>query len=104
MRYPLDASKVTVMTGDAEARSVMGYDQAGKPTGEPAVDEQGRRTWRLTNAVVNMNGKLSTDETVKLHSLPAKLEPMKIYRLTGSVELSIWKGRVSIVADGLEVA
>lgn len=101
MRYPLDATKITIMSGNAEAMVVMGYDRDGKATGEPAVDEQGRKTWRLANTMVNVNGKLSTDETVKIHTLPAKLEPMKLYKPTGLVELSLWKGRASITADGL---
>lgn len=102
MRFPLDSSKMTVLSGTGEASLVMAYDEKGNATDEAAVDEQGRKTWRLKNVMLNSNGQLSTDTTIKTHQLP-KLEPMKPYRLVNPA-LSVWKGRVTITADSLEVA
>ena len=102
MRFPLDGSKLTVLSGTGEASLVLAYDAKGNATDEPAVDEQGRKTWRLRNVMVNVDGQLSTDTTIKTLQLPAKLEPMKPYRLVNPA-LSVWKGRVSITADSLEV-
>ena len=101
MKFPLDSSKMTVFSGTGEASLVMAYDAKGTATDEPAVDEQGRKTWRLRNAMVNVDGQLSTDTTLKTHQLPPKLEPMKPYRLVNPT-LSVWKGRVPITADSLE--
>lgn len=100
MKFPLDSSKMTVFSGTGEASLVLAYDSKGNATDEPAVDEQGRKTWRLRNVMVNVDGQLSTDTTLKTHQLP-KLEPMKPYRLVNPV-LSVWKGRVTITADSLE--
>lgn len=100
MKFPLDSSKMTVFSGTGEASLVMAYDSKGNATDEPAVDEQGRKTWRLRNVMVNVDGQLSTDTTLKTHQLP-KLEPMKPYRLVNPT-LSVWKGRVTITADSLE--
>ena len=102
MRFPLDGSKMTVLSGTGEASLVMAYDSKGNATDEAAVDEQGRKTWRLRNVMVNADGQLSTDTTIKTHQLPPKLEPMKPYRLVNP-SLSVWKGRVTITADSLEV-
>lgn len=101
MKFPLDSSKMTVFSGTGEASLVMAYDAKGNATDEPAVDEQGRKTWRLRNVMVNVDGQLSTDTTLKTHQLPPKLEPMKPYRLVNPT-LSVWKGRVTITADSLE--
>lgn len=103
MKFPLDSSKMTVFSGTGEASLVMAYDAKGSATDEPAVDEQGRKTWRLRNAMLNADGQLSTDTTLKTHQLPPKLEPMKPYRLVNPA-LSVWKGRVTITADSLEAA
>lgn len=100
MKFPLDSSKMTVFSGTGEASLVLAYDSKGNATDEPAVDEQGRKTWRLRNAMLNADGQLSTDTTIKTHQLP-KLEPMKPYRLVNPT-LSVWKGRVTITADSLE--
>lgn len=100
MKFPLDATKLTVLSGAGEVSLVMVYDAKGNPTDEPAVDEQGRKTWRLRNAMLNADGQLSTDTAIKTHQLP-KLEPMKPYRLVNPT-LSVWKGRVTITADSLE--
>lgn len=100
MKFPLDATKLTVLSGAGEVSLVMVYDAKGNPTDEPAVDEQGRKTWRLRNAMLNADGQLSTDTAIKTHQLP-KLEPMKPYRLVDPT-LSVWKGRVTITADSLE--
>lgn len=100
MKFPLDSSKMTVFSGTGEASLVMAYDSKGSATDEPAVDEQGRKTWRLRNAMLNADGQLSTDTTIKTHQLP-KLEPMRPYRLVNPT-LSVWKGRVTITADSLE--
>ena len=100
MRFPLDSSKMTVFSGAGEASLVLAYDAKGNATDEPAVDEQGRKTWRLRNALLNADGQLSTDTAIKTHQLP-KLEPMKPYRLVNPL-LSVWKGRVTITADSLE--
>lgn len=100
MKFPLDSSKMTVFSGTGEASLVMAYDAKGNATDEAAVDEQGRKTWRLRNAMLNADGQLSTDTTIKTHQLP-KLEPMKPYRLVNPT-LSVWKGRVTITADSLE--
>lgn len=102
MRFPLDSSKMTVLSGTGEASLVMAYDSKGNVTDEAAVDEQGRKTWRLKNVMLNCSGQLSTDTTIKTHQLP-KLEPMKPYRLV-TPTLSVWKGRVTITADSLEAA
>lgn len=101
MKFPLDAAKLTVLSGAGEVSPVMAYDSKGNATGEVAVDEQGRKTWRLRNAMLNADGQLSTDTTIKVHGLPAKLEAMKPYRLINP-SLSVWKGRVSVTADALE--
>lgn len=101
MKFPLDSSKLMVLSGAGETSMVMAYDAKGNVTDEPAVDEQGRKTYRLRNAMLNCDGQLSTDTTIKVHSLPAKLEAMKPYRLISPV-LSVWKGRVSVTADALE--
>ena len=101
MRFPLDGSKMTVLSGTGEASLVMAYDSKGNATDEAAVDEQGRKTWRLRNVMVNADGQLSTDTAIKTHQLPPKLEPMKPYRLVNP-SLSVWKGRVTIIADSLE--
>lgn len=103
MKFPLDSSKMTVFSGTGEASLVMAYDGKGNATDEAAVDEQGRKTWRLRNAMLNADGQLSTDTTLKTHQLPPKLEPMKPYRLVNP-SLSVWKGRVTITADSLEAA
>lgn len=100
MKFPLDSSKMTVLSGTGEASLVMAYDAKGSATDEPAVDGQGRKTWRLRNAMLNADGQLSTDTTIKTHQLP-KLDPMKPYRLVNPT-LSVWKGRVTITADSLE--
>lgn len=100
MKFPLDSSKMTVFSGTGEASLVMAYDSKGTATDEAAVDEQGRKTWRLRNALLNADGQLSTDTTIKTHQLP-KLEPMRPYRLVNPT-LSVWKGRVTITADSLE--
>lgn len=100
MKFPLDSSKMTVFSGTGEASLVMAYDAKGNATDEAAVDEKGRKTWRLRNALLNADGQLSTDTTIKTHQLP-KLEPMKPYRLINP-NLSVWKGRVTITADSLE--
>lgn len=102
MKFPLDSSKMTVFSGTGEASLVMAYDAKGNALDEAAVDEQGRKTWRLRNAMLNADGQLSTDTTIKTHQLP-KLEPMKPYRLVNP-SLSVWKGRVTITADSLEAA
>ena len=102
MKFPLDSSKMTVLSGAGETSLVMAYDAKGNATGEPAVDEQGRKTYRLRNAVLNVGGQLSTDTTIKVHALPAKLEAMRPYRLVAPT-LSVWKGRISVTADSLEV-
>ena len=101
MKFPLDSSKLMVLSGAGETAPVMAYDSKGNATGEVAVDEQGRKTWKLRNALLNSDGQLSTDTTIKTHSLPAKLEAMRPYRLVNPV-LSVWKGRVSVTADALE--
>ena len=101
MKFPLDAAKLTVLSGAGEVSPVMAYDSKGNATGEVAVDEQGRKTWRLRNAMLNADGQLSTDTTIKVQGLPAKLEAMKPYRLINP-SLSVWKGRVSVTADALE--
>lgn len=101
MKFPLDSSKMTVLSGTGEASLVMAYDAKGNATDEPAVDEQGRKTWRLRNVMLNADGQLSTDTTIKAHQLPPKLDPMKPYRLVNPT-LSVWKGRVTITADSLE--
>lgn len=101
MKFPLDSSKMTVFSGTGEASLVMAYDSHGNATDEAAVDEQGRKTWRLRNVMLNTDGQLSTDTTIKTHQLPPKLEPMKPYRLVNP-SLSVWKGRVTITADSLE--
>lgn len=101
MKFPLDATKLTVLSGAGEVSPVMAYDSKGNATGEVAVDEQGRKTWRLRNVMLNADGQLSTDTTIKVHGLPAKLEAMKPYRLINP-SLSVWKGRVSVTADALE--
>lgn len=101
MKFPLDSSKMTVLSGAGETSLVMAYDAKGNALDEPAVDEQGRKTYRLRNAVLNVDGQLSTNTTVKVHSLPAKLEAMRPYRLVAPV-LSVWKERVSVTADALE--
>lgn len=101
MKFPLDATKLTVLSGAGEVSPVMAYDSKGNATGEVAVDEQGRKTWRLRNAMLNADGQLSTDTIIKVHGLPAKLEAMKPYRLINP-SLSVWKGRVSVTADALE--
>ena len=101
MKFPLDATKLTVLSGAGEVSPVMAYDSKGNATDEPAVDEKGRKTWRLRNAMLNADGQLSTDTTIKVHGLPAKLEPMKPYRLINPA-LTVWKGRVTITADSLE--
>lgn len=101
MKFPLDATKLTVLSGAGEVSPVMAYDSKGNVTDEPAVDEQGRKTYKLRNALLNSDGQLSTDTTIKTHSLPAKLEAMRPYRLVNPV-LSVWKGRVSVTADALE--
>ena len=100
MKFPLDSSKMTVFSGTGEASLVMAYDAKGNATDEAAVDGQGRKTWRLRNALLNADGQLSTDTTIKTHQLP-KLEPMKPYRLINPA-LTVWKGRVTITADSLE--
>ena len=100
MKFPLDGSKMTVLSGTGEASLVVAYDSKGNATDEPAVDAQGRKTWRLRNAMLNADGQLSTDTAIKTHQLP-KLEPMKPYRLVNPT-LSVWKGRVTITADSLE--
>lgn len=101
MKFPLDATKLTVLSGAGESSLVMAYDAKGNVTDEPALDAEGRKTWKLRNALLNSAGQLSTDTTIKVHSLPAKLEAMKPYRLINPV-LSVWKGRVSVTADALE--
>lgn len=101
MKFPLDSSKLMVLSGAGETSMVMAYDAKGNATDEPAVDEQGRKTYRLRNAMLNADGQLATDVTIKVHGLPAKLEAMKPYRLVSPV-LSVWKGRVSVTADALE--
>ena len=100
MKFPLDATKLTVLSGAGETSLVMAYDGKGNATDEPAIDSEGRKTWRLRNAMLNADGQLSTDATLKVHQLPPKLEPMKPYRLVNPA-LSVWKGRASITADGL---
>ena len=101
MKFPLDATKLTVLSGAGEASLVMAYDDKGNVTDKPAIDSEGRKTWRLKNALLNAAGQLSTDTTIKVHGLPAKLEAMKPYRLINPT-LSVWKGRVSVTADALE--
>lgn len=103
MKFPLDATKLTVLSGAGETSLVMAYDAKGNPTDEAAVDEQGRKTWKLRNALLNAAGQLSTDTTIKVHGLPAKLEAMSPYKLINPV-LSVWKGRVTVTADALEAA
>lgn len=100
MKFPLDGSKMTVFSGAGEAAPVMAYDSKGNATGEVAVDEKGRKTYKLRNTVLNCDGQLSTDTTIKVHELP-KLEPMRAYKMVNPV-LSVWKGRVSVTADALE--
>ena len=101
MKFPLDATKLTVLSGAGEASLVMAYDDKGNVTDKPAIDSEGRKTWRLRNAMLNADGQLSTDATLKVHQLPPKLEPMKPYRLVNPA-LSVWKGRVTVTADALE--
>lgn len=101
MKFPLDCNKLTVFSGAGEATLVMAYDDKGNVTDKPAIDSEGRKTWRLKNAMLNCGGQLSTDTTIKVHGFPAKLEAMKPYRLVNPV-LSVWKGRVTVTADALE--
>ena len=103
MKFPLDATKLTFLSGAGETSLVMAYDAKGNPTNDAAVDEQGRKTWKLRNALLNAAGQLSTDTAIKTHQLPPKLEPRKPYRLVNPA-LSVWKGRVTITADSLEAA
>lgn len=100
MKFPLDGSKMTVFSGAGEATLVMSYDDKGNATDKPAVDSEGRKTWRLKNVVLNAGGQLSTDTTIKVHELP-KLEPMRAYKMVNPI-LSVWKGRVTVTADALE--
>lgn len=100
MKFPLDGSKMTIFSGAGEAMLVMAYDAKGNATDKPAVDSEGRKTWRLKNVVLNAGGQLSTDTTIKVHELP-KLEPMRAYKMVNPI-LSVWKGRVSVTADALE--
>lgn len=101
MKFPLDCNKVTVFSGAGEASLVMAYDDKGNVTDKPAIDSEGRKTWRLKNVMLNCGGQLSTDTTIKVHGLPAKLEAMKPYKMINPV-LSVWKGRVTVTADALE--
>lgn len=101
MKFPLDCNKLTVFSGAGEATLVMAYDEKGNVTDKPAIDSEGRKTWRLKNVMLNCGGQLSTDTTIKVHGFPAKLEAMKPYRLVNPV-LSVWKGRVTVTADALE--
>lgn len=100
MKFPLDGSKMTVFSGAGEASLVMAYDDKGNMTDKPAIDSEGRKTWRLKNTVLNAGGQLSTDTVIKVHELP-KLEPMRAYKLVNPI-LSVWKGKVSVTADALE--
>lgn len=100
MKFPLDCSKMTVFSGAGEATLVMAYDEQGKVTDKPAIDGEGRKTWRLKNVMLNCGGQLSTDTAIKVHTLQ-KLEPMKPYKMVNPV-LSVWKGRVTVTADALE--
>lgn len=101
MKFALDSTKLSVLSGAGEVALVMAYDDQGNATNEPVIDAEGRKTYRLRNAMVNSNGQLSTETTVKVHSLPAKFEAMKPYRLVNPI-LSVWNGRVSVIADALE--
>lgn len=91
---------MTVFSGAGEATLVMAYDDKGNATDKPAVDSEGRKTWRLKNVVLNAGGQLSTDTVIKVHELP-KLEPMRAYKMVNPI-LSVWKGRVTVTADALE--
>lgn len=102
MRYPVDAKAITVFTASGKADRVMAYDEKGNKTDKPAVDEQGRGLWTLTNALLKIGDVISTEDKIRVKAVPAKLEVMRPYRLVGEVMLSVWKGRVTITADGME--
>lgn len=102
MRYPINSKAVLVYPTTAEVTPVTVW-RDGQDTGELAVDSQGRNTYRLAGAVLMATGQQADTETsVRVHAEPDGLVPMKPYRLTGDVTLSVWKGRVSLTADGLE--
>lgn len=102
MRYPIDAKALTIYTASGEATRVMSYDEAGNKTNKPVVDEQGRGLWTLPNVLLKIGDAISTEDKIKVKSVPPKLEVMKPYHFVGEVTLSVWKGRVTITADGLE--
>lgn len=102
MRYPIDAKALTIYTASGQADRVMAYDEQGNKTNKPVVDEQGRGLWTLPNALLKIGETVSTEDRIRVKAIPAKLEVMKPYRLVGEVALSIWKGRVTITADGIE--
>lgn len=102
MRYPIDAKNLAVFTASGKAERVMSYDDKGNKTDKPVVDSEGRGLWTLTNALLKIGEEVSTEDKIRVKSVPAKVEVMRPYRLSGEVVLSVWKGRVTITADGLE--
>lgn len=102
MRYPIDAKNLTVFTASGKADRVMAYDEKGNKTTTPVVDEEGRGLWVLPNALLKVGEDLGTEDRIRVKSIPAKIEVMRPYHLSGEVVLSVWKGRITITADGLE--
>lgn len=101
MKFPLDAGALLVYPTSAEVSPVTVW-RDDQPTDEPAVDSQGRYTYRLGSVVVKAGSQADIETAVRVHTEPDGLVPMRPYRLTGEVTLSVWRGRVSITADGLE--
>lgn len=102
MRYPIKGESLTVYPTSGEVTPVTVW-RDGQDTGELAVDSQGRSSYRLAGAVLMAAGQQADTETsIRVHTEPQGLVSMRPYRLTGDVTLSVWKGRVSLTADGLE--
>ena len=102
MRFPINSDALLVYPTGAEVTPVTVW-QDGQDTGQVAVDAQGRATYKLAAGVVLVvDGKADTEVSVRVHAEPDGLVPMRPYRLTGEVWLSVWRGKVYVTADALE--